>query len=397
MGNPSLNVSGLTSTLFTLGSSQTLSNNAASTGALNGNFNISSGSVSVSYAAGTASLNITNGTLTLTSGTTFQVDNTGPALAAGSYKLIDKSTGGTVAASTLPAVTVTGGGVAGTLVTSLAIVSGELYLNVGVTTSTITSSLNPAGYLTTVNFTNTLSPTAATGTVQFLTNGAAFSTSSLVSGAATSADIGNLPRGTNTITVVYSGDTSYAPSTNLFEEVVTNHPPVAGNASYTLNAGITALKIRISDLLSANTTDADGDALTISSLGTSTNGVIVTTNSGYIFYVNPSPVNDQFSYTVNDGYGGSATGLVTIAVSTAPVSGQMTGSITITGSTAALSFQAIPGYSYVIERSIDMTTWVDISTNAAASNGSINYTDTFSDLLPSGPPGSAYYRLKWQP
>jgi autotransporter-associated beta strand protein len=378
---------------FTLGSSQTLSN-SASTAVLNGGANAGLGSVSLTFGAGTPALNAANGTLTLAGGTTLKVNNTGAALAAGSYKLIAKSTGGAVVASTLPAVTVTGGGTGG-LATSLAIVSGELYLNVGVTMSTITSSLNPAGYLTSVNFTDTLNPTEATGTIQFLTNGTSFSSSSLVSGVATSASIANLPRGTNAITIVYSGDVNYVATTNTFEQVMTNHPPVAGITNYNRNAAITSLKIPIGDLLAANVTDADGDIVTLTSIGASTNGVILTTNGTYIFYTNTNTVNDQFSYTVNDGYGGSSTGAVTIAVSSVPVSGQMTGSLTITGGAAALSFQAIPGYSYVIERSTDMTSWVDISTNAAASNGAINFTDTFGDL--SGPPGSAYYRLKWQP
>ncbi|MGN6642994.1 MAG: hypothetical protein ACTHKU_08330, partial [Verrucomicrobiota bacterium] len=121
-----LDVSGLNST-FTLGASQTLSNNASSTGSLKGDVNTGSGTVSVSYVSGTPSLSIGSGTLTLSSSTTFEIDNTGSALAAGSYKIISKATGGTVA-GTPPAVSVAAGGLASGTGASLTITSGELYL-----------------------------------------------------------------------------------------------------------------------------------------------------------------------------------------------------------------------------------------------------------------------------
>jgi fibronectin-binding autotransporter adhesin len=114
---------------FTLGS-QVLSNSAAGTGSLNGNLNTGSGTVSVSYAAGTPALNVTNGTLTLSTATTFQIYNPGTALAAGSYKIISKATAGNVGSvtGTLPAVTETGAGVTAGTVSALALQGGELYL-----------------------------------------------------------------------------------------------------------------------------------------------------------------------------------------------------------------------------------------------------------------------------
>ena len=64
---------------FVLGSSQTLSN-SSSTATLNGNFNTGNGTVSLTYASGTPSFSVTNGTLTVFSGTTFHVNNMGAAL-----------------------------------------------------------------------------------------------------------------------------------------------------------------------------------------------------------------------------------------------------------------------------------------------------------------------------
>jgi len=147
------NVAGLTST-FTLLSSQTLSNSAATTGTLNGSLNTASNSiVSVSYASGTPAFTVTNGTLTLASNTTFTINNTGAQLAAGSSsKIISKATAGnagTVAfASTAPTVTVGGNGAAGAA--SLVIIGGELYVNVA-------GGVHTNAYLTGITLTPVLS------------------------------------------------------------------------------------------------------------------------------------------------------------------------------------------------------------------------------------------------
>src|SRR5581483_6078818 len=71
---------------FMLMPSQTLSN-STSTAVLNGSVDASAGKVSLTYASGTPSFNVASGTLTLASGTTFKVNNTGAALAVGSYKI----------------------------------------------------------------------------------------------------------------------------------------------------------------------------------------------------------------------------------------------------------------------------------------------------------------------
>jgi hypothetical protein len=128
-GDATFDVSGLSS-VFTLGSSQTL-NNSTSTATLSGNINAGSGTVSLMYASGTPSLTIVNnGTLTLSPALKFDINNTGPALVNGSYLLI--STNGTdssaVAGAVPPSVIITGGGVTAGATTSLSISNAELYL-----------------------------------------------------------------------------------------------------------------------------------------------------------------------------------------------------------------------------------------------------------------------------
>jgi len=122
---------------FALGHGQTLSNNAAATGAIKGNFNTGSGTVSVSFVSGTPALTITAGTLTLSAATAFLVNNIGPALGVGSYEIIAPAIGGAVV-GTLPPLTVTGGGVASA---ALAINNGGLFLVVNSTVNLSATNL----------------------------------------------------------------------------------------------------------------------------------------------------------------------------------------------------------------------------------------------------------------
>ncbi len=97
---------------------------------------------------------------------------------------------------------------------------------------TLASSTNPSGYNDSVHFIASVTPTNATGTVQFLTNGAAFDTQAIVAGQAVSTNVISLPRGTNFVTAIYSGDENDLPATNTLEQIVTNHPPIAAAAFY---------------------------------------------------------------------------------------------------------------------------------------------------------------------
>ncbi|HEV2319353.1 MAG TPA: LamG-like jellyroll fold domain-containing protein, partial [Verrucomicrobiae bacterium] len=105
---------------YSLASGQTLSN-SGSTAIVNGSLNTGSGILSMLYAAGTPSLTVTTNnsantnaapaTLTLSASTTLNIDNTGSALAPGSYLLISVGDGAVVAGVPPGTVNVTGGGI----------------------------------------------------------------------------------------------------------------------------------------------------------------------------------------------------------------------------------------------------------------------------------------------
>jgi fibronectin-binding autotransporter adhesin len=394
-GGATFDVSGLSST-FALGSGQTLTGGGG-TGTIAGNVNLNAGSLALNYTNGTPALSVTNGTFSFNSNTV-TVTVSGTPLAAGSYKLIAKTTGGIVS-GTLPfAVTVNG--VGATAAASLQIISGELYLVVGTTITALTSSKNPSGFNNSVTFTasvqtNGVTAGNATGTMTFLTNSVAFTTNGLAGGT-TNFSLSVLPRGTNLIMAVYSGDANYLASTNTLNQVVTNHPPVTATMTVQRTAGL-SLKVALSDL-ATNWSDADGDTVTLADINlVTTNGVNLLTNSSWILYTNSPNVNDQISYGISDAFGGTNIGYINIMVNSSVTGTNSITSIT-TGATNVVSAYGIPGYNYILERATNLApaVWISVSTNTTATNGVISAPDVFSDLGGT-PPSSAYYRLKWQP
>ena len=268
--------------------------------------------------------------------------------------------------------------------------AGNFVIAQATTSVGASSTQNPSGYKDAVSFLATL-PAAASGSVVFASTNAAISTNNVSGGSATSLSITNLPRGTNVITFAYSGDGNYSGTTNLLNQVVTNHPPVANVASYSRNAALNTYKISVTNLLT-NASDADDDTLTLVTVGGSTNGALVMIGGGYVFYYNTNAVADQFTYTVGDGFGGTNSATVSINTDPTPLFGQSQ-LASVSGGTATLNFAGIPGYSYSVIRSTNVTfVPLDIiwTTNAPV-GGLFDYTDT------SAPTPSAFYRLQYNP
>ena len=313
-------------------------------------------------------------------------------------------------ATITPGSPVFGSGVAGNYTITPA--TGTLTVIQAGTAIALLSPENPAGYRDSVFFTAAnLSGVPGGESVVFSTNGVAYSTNALAGGGASSSATTSLPRGTNTITVAYLGDANYIGSTNTLNQIVTNHPPVAGAMTVTRTAGLWLL-ISLSNL-ATNWSDADGDLVELTGVNLqSTNGVnlvavnwttnldgsIGTTNAGAcIGYTNSPNVNDQISYGISDGWGGTNIGYINIVLQSSVAGTNSITGITLGGTNVVSAF-GIPGYDYILERATNLAAavWIDISTNPAATNGVINAADTFWDLGGVAP-SSAFYQLKWQP
>ena len=250
------------------------------------------------------------------------------------------------------------------------------------------STKNPSGYTDSVSYIATL-PADASGSVVFSSTNGAFSTNTVSGTNTASLSITSLPRGTNLITVAFLGDSNYVGSTNSLNQIVTNHPPVANNVSYARNVAVDSFKVLVSDLLT-NATDVDSDSLTLVAVGTSTNGVTPTISGGWVLYANTNAVADQFSYTVADGYGGTNSATVSIAIDSTPLFGQSE-VVTTGGGTATLNFVGIPTYSYSVNRSTNLTDWITVWTTNAPAGGAFEFIDS------SAPTTSAFYQLQYNP
>ncbi len=235
------------------------------------------------------------------------------------------------------------------------------------------ASANPVAHLSSVAFTANMTPATLSGTVLFLTNGVAFDSQTLTGGTATSAATAVLPRGTNTITAQYSGNSNYSPSTNTLSEFVTNNPPTANPAVYYRLAGY-PLTIVIADL-ATNWNDLDGDTMTLAGVSSpSTNGVVVAYDSADIYYTNANNVTDRFGYTISDGQGGTNNGTVTVLVAQQTVS-----SVAVNNGSVTLDFTGIPGSTYWVMAATNLVppiNWTPLSTNVVGTNGLWEFTDT---------------------
>ena len=170
-----------------------------------------------------------------------------------------------------------------------------------------------------------------------------------------------------------------------------NRSPVPGTLTVT-NTPMVQVQIPIASL-TAGATDADGDSVSLGGISlTTTNGVTLTTNGGFITYLTSGNAPDQINYTIDDGHGGVANGKITIASS---ATGKFLGLPATSGGSASFRFAGGPGLTYYVERSTELPVWVTILTNIMPGAGVFDFMDDFHDL--DGPPSSAFYRLRWSP
>jgi polygalacturonase len=171
----------------------------------------------------------------------------------------------------------------------------------------------------------------------------------------------------------YSLDTSAAGQVRLVVSSTNISPPVANPATYYRLAG-NSLTISIANL-ATNWSDPDNDPLTLASVDAfSTNGGPVTYDSTNIYYSDTNNVTDQFGYTISDGQGGTAQGIVTVLIAQQNISGWNYSSGSLT-----LDFTGIPNSTYWVEATTNLSApanWMIISTNVAGSNGQWQFTDT---------------------
>jgi YDG domain-containing protein/Big-like domain-containing protein len=197
------------------------------------------------------------------------------------------------------------------------------------------------------------------------------------------------PAGTKQLTASASGLTPTVSATFS----IANVPPVASTASF-LRPRNVPLKILISDLLT-NASDLNGDTLQLVGVSAaSTNGAALYTNATYVLYSLPpgGNVSDSFNYTVSDG---TTSTMGTVLISIAPDPTGTNSNIVAYGlvnGLPTLTFAGVPGYTYLVQRTQDLTThvWTNLLTTNAPAGGLFQFVD------PNPPNGNLFYRAQNQ-
>jgi hypothetical protein len=139
-------------------------------------------------------------------------------------------------------------------------------------------------------------------------------------------------------------------------------------------------------------TDADGDTLTVTAVGTPSSGSASFGASNVTYVASGSTGTNTFTYTVTDVVGGTDTKTVTVVVTDPQGFNQV--SAGVDGGNAVLAYLGIPGTNYALEvtHTLPATNWAPVITNAAAANGLLYFTNPIS-LAPT----NDYYRTRYVP
>jgi len=162
---------------------------------------------------------------------------------------------------------------------------------------------------------------------------------------------------------------------------------IAGDDSLTKPADHSAISIRVSELLandsritSLGAVSASGLTITGVTAGAGNSVVLGTgADAGWIFFTPSSGASDTFTYAVSDGTN-SANGTVTLTAeaSLPPITLQLVekGTAAFDGTTTRVShdFIGVPGQTYQIEYSTDLTTWVAAGSVSTGATGSFSVT-----------------------
>lgn len=196
---------------------------------------------------------------------------------------------------------------------------GTLTIYPAATEAVLTSSANPALPGSSVNFAATVSavaPSTATpaGTVQWRVDDADYGSPMDLSGGVAALITSDLPLGSHTLSIAYSGSGNFLGSTGTLAalQLVDTQPIANGN---TIQRAVRyGTKVAVATLLSDDT-DPDGEPVLLAGVAVqSVAGGTVKLQDGWIYYAPPPDFtnDDAFSYLIMDQWGLRATGAVSV-------------------------------------------------------------------------------------
>ena len=197
--------------------------------------------------------------------------------------------------------------------------------------------------------------------------------------------------GTATLTLTTDDPSGPCPVVSDTMVITINRAPVANTDAITRHSGTSGTKVSVATLLS-NDTDADNNTLSISAVsGTSAQGASISQTGGFIVYTTATPINvdDSFTYTASDGFGGTAVGTVSVTISSTNT-GQSSNLLPPDGGPGdiTINFAGIPGRTYSIQWASSVSgPWTTLGTATANSNTGLG---SYHDTVNHG--GTAFYR-----
>jgi hypothetical protein len=128
-------------------------------------------------------------------------------------------------------------------------------------------------------------------------------------------------------------------------------------------------------------TNAGDNPLIVKSVGLAGNGTATTDGTNVTYTSTGDYVGtNSFTYTVSDGFGGTDTKTVTVIVrANGEGFNQLAPPVPIGGGQVMLSYLGIPGTSYSLDWTTNLTPpviWTALATNTAATNGMLTFTNS---------------------
>ena len=198
--------------------------------------------------------------------------------------------------------------------------------------------------------------------------------------------------GTNTFTgqALFNGEAAAIGGTN---SIALDHAPVA--VADALDRPLTAFfRVSVFALL-ANDTDADSDFLNVTAVGaTSVHGGDVELDWPWIYYTPPVGFSgiDAFTYTLNDGFAGTASATVTLTPVLPPGSPALNivSLSPLPGGVVRVRFTGVPSFVYHVEVSPDAAAWTRVADLTASNLGQFEFEDAAAGSFPV-----RFYRTVW--
>jgi fibronectin-binding autotransporter adhesin len=352
-----------------------------------GNMTVTTAVIANGTGGGNVAVNVTGGTLTLsTTGNTYTGNTT--IGASGILTGTGSLTGaGTV---TVNGTLTPGSGSSGTLtLSSSPTLNGTLKFGINKTAPSTLANSQLALGANAVTFGGALTVTLAGGATA-LASGDSFTlvTSSHASpafgGGFSSATLPALSSG-------LSWDTNNLATTGVLDVYTFTTTPLSFSTAASTAATVPASKVAAR---------ASGQAAAYATGYTPTaNGGTVVINGDYSVTYTPSSAantagSDSFNLIVQDGHG-SQTMAVSVTVNASNVGPTLSlgNGYSSNGGYGSFTASGIPGTTYIVQLSTDMSNWADYATTTALSNGLVDYVDSVSI---SGHGGTVFYRLKQQ-